>query len=635
MKKERWQLAVYDTLIFAFCEFLLFLAVHHVGTKRPVGYFPVNILISFLLIMICRAVFGIYRLIWRYGGVMSYAKIIISDGIAFIISSIRLVSPTYGSMDLLCSAAVFSLDLILALSMRMAYLYAFQHAGPDTKRSRFFYKLLRIFSGGRVGQKPENSSAKKANIAILGAGRLGAGLAESLLNSPDNIFVPVCFIDSNEGKAGRNINGLPVLYESESTTEKLKQMNVDTIVFAIANIDDPLRIKLYNRYHSAGFHIKIYDHHEFDSANGKYRLREFEIEDLLFRKPIDIVGGKAEKYYNGKTVLITGAGGSIGSELARQIAKFLPKMLVLLDICENGVYDVEQELKREYGGAVDVHPEILSVCNKEGLCRLFEKYKPQIIIHAAAHKHVPLMENNSIEAIENNVFGTKTLVDVCEKYEAERFMMVSTDKAVNPTNVMGATKRMCEMIVQSASGYGKVKYSATRFGNVLGSAGSVIPLFKRQIAAGGPITITDKRIIRYFMTIPEASQLVLESGAMAQNGELFVLDMGQPVKIIDLAENIIKLSGVRNIKIVETGLRPGEKLYEELLMKTEKLSKTENNKIFIEYDQRMDKSAIDEKLAVLREACDSNSNDLAKEALKRVVPTYQSPEKVNAQALNV
>ncbi|MBO4265374.1 MAG: polysaccharide biosynthesis protein [Clostridia bacterium] len=412
-------------------------------------------------------------------------------------------------------------------------------------------------------------------------------------------------------------------------------MNVDTIVFAIANIDDPLRIKLYNRYHSAGFHIKIYDHHEFDSANGKYRLREFEIEDLLFRKPIDIVGGKAEKYYNGKTVLITGAGGSIGSELARQIAKFLPKMLVLLDICENGVYDVEQELKREYGGAVDVHPEILSVCNKEGLCRLFEKYKPQIIIHAAAHKHVPLMENNSIEAIENNVFGTKTLVDVCEKYEAERFMMVSTDKAVNPTNVMGATKRMCEMIVQSASGYGKVKYSATRFGNVLGSAGSVIPLFKRQIAAGGPITITDKRIIRYFMTIPEASQLVLESGAMAQNGELFVLDMGQPVKIIDLAENIIKLSGVRNIKIVETGLRPGEKLYEELLMKTEKLSKTENNKIFIEYDQRMDKSAIDEKLAVLREACDSNSNDLAKEALKRVVPTYQSPEKVNAQALNV
>ena len=248
---------------------------------------------------------------------------------------------------------------------------------------------------------------------------------------------------------------------------------------------------------------------------------------------------------------------------------------------KNGAYDVQQELKIAYGDSLDLQIEICSIMHRSALERVFEKYHPQIIINAAAHKHVPLMEHNCVEAIYNNVFGTQNLVELCEEYGAERFMMVSTDKAVNPTNVMGATKRMCEMIVQSASTHGNVKYSATRFGNVLGSAGSVIPLFKRQIANGGPVTVTDKRIIRYFMTIPEASQLVLQSGAIANNGELFVLDMGQPVKIMDLAENMIRLSGVQGIEIVETGLRPGEKLYEELLVKTEELDKTDNSMILL------------------------------------------------------
>ena len=276
-----------------------------------------------------------------------------------------------------------------------------------------------------------------------------------------------------------------------------------------------------------------------------------------------------------------------------------------------------------------INDDNIPLAQKKALDKVFKQYHPQIIINAAAHKHVPLMEHNCVEAIYNNVFGTKNLIELCEKYNAQRFMMVSTDKAVNPTNVMGATKRMCEMMVQSASMYGHVKYSATRFGNVLGSAGSVIPLFKRQIAKGGPVTLTDKRIIRYFMTIPEASQLVLQSGAMANNGELFVLDMGQPVKILDLAENMIKLSGAHDIEIIETGLRPGEKLYEELLMNSQTLTKTDNDLIFIEKDTPLSKEEIDEKLEVLRNAIESEDDNDAREALRSVVPTFRRPEEIN------
>ncbi|KIR02485.1 UDP-N-acetylglucosamine 4,6-dehydratase [Lachnospiraceae bacterium TWA4] len=365
------------------------------------------------------------------------------------------------------------------------------------------------------------------------------------------------------------------------------------------------------------------------TAGKKRSLREFDIEELLFRSPIDMLNEDIKTYYQDKVVMITGGGGSIGSELCRQLAKMNPKQIIILDVYENGAYDVQQELKITYGSRLDLHVEIMSITNKRGMVRIFEKYRPQIVINAAAHKHVPLMEDNPIEAVENNVFGTKNLVELCEEYEVMRFMMVSTDKAVNPTNVMGATKRMCEMIVQSASTHGKVKYSATRFGNVLGSAGSVIPLFKKQIANGGPITLTDRRIIRYFMTIPEASQLVLQSGAMANNGELFVLDMGQPVKILDLAENMIQLLGASDIEIIETGLRPGEKLYEELLVKTEELDKTDNKLIYIERDEPLREEEVTQRLQKLYDACKTNDNDLVKRVLKQVVPTYKSPEEVN------
>ncbi len=334
-------------------------------------------------------------------------------------------------------------------------------------------------------------------------------------------------------------------------------------------------------------------------------------------------------------MLITGGGGSIGSELARQIARCKPSRLVILDVYENGAYDVQQELRIKYGNELNLRIEIASVCDAEQVDKIFREHTPDIVLHAAAHKHVPLMERNVIESVKNNVFGTLNVVKACEKYGVKRFIMISTDKAVNPTNVMGATKRMCEMIVQSRSGQ-KTSFSATRFGNVLGSNGSVIPLFKRQIANGGPITITDKRIIRYFMTIPEACQLVMTSGAMARNGELYVLDMGNPVKILDLAENMIRLSGLepyKDIQIIETGLRPGEKLYEELLIKTEELDKTDNDMIFVERDKPLSEAEISDKLRTLRTALQSNSNRVVKKALMEVVPTYRSPEEVNKNAI--
>ena len=289
-------------------------------------------------------------------------------------------------------------------------------------------------------------------------------------------------------------------------------------------------------------------------------------------------------------------------------------------------------MKFKYGNKLDLEVEIASITDKDAMSVVFEKYHPDIVINAAAQKHVPLMEHNCVEAIKNNVFGTENVLELCEEYGVDRFMMVSTDKAVNPTNVMGATKRMCEMIAQSYATRGKVKCSCTRFGNVLGSAGSVIPLFKRQIAAGGPVTLTDKRIIRYFMTIPEASQLVLQSGALAKNGEIFVLDMGQPIKIYDLAKNMIKLSAAQNIEIIETGLRPGEKLYEELLVRTDELDTTENDLIFVEKEKPISYDEVEQKLSVLKNAVNSKNNDLAREALRCVIPTFKSPEEVNKNA---
>ena len=570
----------------------------------------------------------IYGQVWRYGGIQCYIRLPFTDSIAFIVYlCLELLLPVQ-KMTFARMLSLASMNLLGALALRMLYRYAYKCGNQKTVGGKVLSILLRLFSGIEAGNDKE---VQKIKVAIIGAGRVGVSLAEELLNNSEAAYIPRGFIDVIKEKVGREIHDIPVWSEDEATLQKLGEFEVQEIIFAIPSMDADKKKALYEYYKNAGYKLKVYDYLTMYTVGGKRHLREFDIEELLFRKLLVVSDERTNAYYKDKIVLITGGGGSIGSDLCRQLAKMNPKKIIILDIYENGAYDVQQELKIAYGNKLDLLIEICFITHRKALEKVFEKYHPQIIINAAAHKHVPLMEHNCVEAIYNNVFGTQNQVELCEEYGAERFMMVSTDKAVNPTNVMGATKRMCEMIVQSASTHGKVKYSATRFGNVLGSAGSVIPLFKRQIANGGPVTVTDKRIIRYFMTIPEAAQLVLQSGSIANNGELFVLNMGQPVKIMDLAENMIRLSGVQGIEIIETGLRPGEKLYEELLVKTEELDKTDNSMIFIERDTTLSQEEIYQKIQVLKDACDTGDDLIAKEALRSVVPTFKRPEDVNKE----
>lgn len=623
----RWMLVVYDLIVYAVVAVILLVLYGGMDKLSTTGILQ-QVCLSVLCLFGARLIGNIYGQVWRYGGIQCYIRLLATDSIAFLIYlCLELLLPipkiTFARM-----LSLISLNLLAALAMRMMYRYAYKCGNQENLRGKILAKLLYMVTGLESGC---DKDVQKIKVAIIGAGRVGVSLAEELLNNEESAYIPRCFIDIAKEKVGREIHDIPVYSEDEATFAKLGELEVQEIIFAIPLMDTVKKKELYDYYKAAGYKLKVYDYPTMYAAGGKRHLREFDIEELLFRKPIVVADERTNAYYKDKVVLITGGGGSIGSELCRQLAKMNPKKIIILDIYENGAYDVQQELKIAYGNRLDLQIEICSITHKKALKRVFDKYHPQIIINAAAHKHVPLMEHNCIEAIYNNVFGTKNLVELCEEYHAERFMMVSTDKAVNPTNVMGATKRMCEMIVQSASTHGTVKYSATRFGNVLGSAGSVIPLFKRQIANGGPVTVTDKRIIRYFMTIPEASQLVLQSGAIANNGELFVLDMGQPVKIMDLADNMIRLSGVQGISVIETGLRPGEKLFEELLVKTEDLDKTSNSMIFIERDTALSAEEIDKKLEILKKACEQEDDLVAKEALRSVVPTFKRPEDVNKE----
>lgn len=627
----KWTLVAYDVLIFTFVElFLQFLydGYENLSTLSTLVHF----IISLICIFTARFIGKIYSQIWRYGGIQSYLRFLLVDGCSFVINYTVsfILSKVFTQIQRIPSAhliAICSLTLLFSMSIRMIYRYIYKRGKEASPFGKFLRCIFKLFAGSEL--ETDFDAESKIKIAIIGADSIGVSLANELVSNKNSVYVPKCFVDIDTEKAGRVVHNMPVFMFDENILYHFNQFDVQEVVFAINSLPDEARKKQYDFYLKAGYKIKTYDYPRMQSEVRKRHLRDFDIEDLLFRKQVEMTDESTKSYYKDKVILITGGGGSIGSELCRQLAKFGPKQIIILDIYESGAYDVQQELKFSYGNKLDLQIEICSITNKKAISRVFEKYHPEIVINAAAHKHVPLMENNCIEAVENNVFGCKNLVDACEEFGTERFMMVSTDKAVNPTNVMGATKRMCEMIVQSASTYGKVKYSSTRFGNVLGSAGSVIPLFKRQIANGGPITITDKRIIRYFMTIPEASQLVLQSGAMANNGELFVLDMGQPVRIYDLAENMIRLSGISCIEIVEIGLRPGEKLYEELLVKTEELDKTSNSLIFIERDKPLDRSEIDVKLAKLEKACLTGDDNYVRDVLKEVVPTFKSAEEVN------
>ena len=620
----RWRLVLYDICILAFVDWLL-LVFYKAPPVLTAWDVVAHSAVSFVCIFGARFIGGVYKRVWRYGGIQSYIRLLIVDGIAFLMTYlVETVVTALSSIAFSRLLSVACMTLLGTLAIRMLYRYAYKYRNTDSFLGKCLRFSLLVFAHLKIDEEDAQKQGKnKIRVAIIGAGSLGIALAEDLSMNVSSPYEPCCFIDTNPRKVGKVISGKPVLSEDDALIRTLEDMKITEVILAISDIDEKQKKKIFDFYSNAGYKIKVYDFPLMNSPDGKRHLRSFDIEELLFRKSIVLNDKMLNAYYKDKVILITGGGGSIGSELCRQLAKFSPKTIVILDIYENGAYDVQQELRLLYKNSLDIRIEIASITNRRAMEKVFEAYRPQIVINAAAHKHVPLMEHNCVEAVENNVFGTKLLVDLCEEYGAERFMMVSTDKAVNPTNVMGATKRMCEMIVQSASTYGKVKYSSTRFGNVLGSAGSVIPLFRKQIANGGPVTLTDKDIIRYFMTIPEAAQLVLQSGAMAKNGELFVLDMGQPVRIYDLAENMIRLSGAKGVEIVEVGLRPGEKLYEELLM-TDHLEKTENELIFIEREAPPTREEIQDKLNVLKKACGTNDDEAVRDALKAVVPTYQT-----------
>ncbi|MBQ8284006.1 MAG: polysaccharide biosynthesis protein [Clostridia bacterium] len=574
--------------------------------------------IGFLLYFVCffavRILTKTYGTVWRYTSTKAYFLLIASDFIAGCIALVLFILLRVRDV-IWCYFIVVCLTTLLSLTGRLVY--------------RLWYKR----SNTKALQK-----GNVINVAIAGAGQLGVYLLHELQCNPKSKYNPVLFIDKDPLKIGNSIAEVPVVSERD-VEDAVEKYDIKEIIIAIGRLNGDEANTLYQYYAQTGCKVKVYDEPLSDSGNGNKRIvRDFQIEELLFRTPLQINDVTARNYYANKTVLVTGGGGSIGSEICRQLARCNPKKLIIVDIYENNAYEIQQELKRKYGAGLDLSVEIASVRDRTRIECIFKNYTPDIVFHAAAHKHVPFMESCGCEAIKNNVVGTYNTADMAEKYGVEKFILISTDKAVNPTNIMGASKRLCEMVVQCRTD-SKTNFAAVRFGNVLGSNGSVIPLFKKQIAAGGPVTITDKRIIRYFMTIPEASQLVMQAGAMAKKGELFVLDMGKPVKIYDLAVSMIKLCGYQpdeDIEIREIGLRPGEKLYEELLMTTESLHKTDNDMIFIEKDTPLTRAQMEENLSSLLSVIEETKMSLISAALKkeikRIVPTFKDPDEVNSVA---
>ena len=555
-----------------------------------------------------------YDSLWRYAETDEYISLIFMGGLAYVVYFLIQKILPIPKIPSVLSLCIYSMSLLLMMT------------------ARFIYRKYRMKVTSR-------NQGKKVRCAIIGAGNAGVALLNEMKNNVSNHYQPVCFFDDDPEKVGKFIHGIEVKGKIDMMPLLLRNTMVTEIIFAIPSANPTRRKEILEMCSTLHCHVKVLPDSfaAVQSENLTQNVRNVKIDDLLGRERVVFNNQEVFGFLQDKVIMVTGGGGSIGSELCRQIAKRGPKRLIVVDIYENNAYDLQQELKMEYGNKLDLKVEIASVRDREKVRELVGYYRPQIIFHAAAHKHVPLMEECPEEAVKNNVFGTYNVVHAADEFGVDKFVLISTDKAVNPTNVMGATKRFCEMILQSMKGRSHTEYAAVRFGNVLGSNGSVIPLFRRQIEAGGPVTITDKRIIRYFMTIPEAAQLVLEAGAMAGSSEVLVLDMGQPVKILDLAENLIKLSGYVpyvDIDIVETGLRPGEKLYEELLMKSDGLMKTTSSKIFIERQQEISQEEMDEKLDILHKALQAGGRENIRLAMKQVVPTYRDPEEVNCQVQN-
>ena len=450
--------------------------------------------------------------------------------------------------------------------------------------------------------------------------------------NPAHNYEPVCLIDDDPDKQGTSIMGIPVRGNTHDIPTWCRKEAVDLIILAIPSLNEKEKKRILDIASETSCKIKIIPYLTEMLADGTdnkpiiSQAKDIRIEDLLGREPVTFDSSDVKSYIANKVVMVTGGGGSIGSELVRQIVNYSPKQIIIVDIYENNAYEIQQEIFMDYGRDINLITLIASIRDYDKMNLIFKTYRPNIVFHAAAHKHVPLMETVPEEAVKNNVFGTFNCATLAEYYNVEKFVMISTDKAVNPTNVMGATKRCCEMIIQyMAQNYTNTDFITTRFGNVLGSNGSVIPLFKRQIETGKPVTVTDPEIIRYFMTIPEAVSLVLKAGAMAQGGEIFVLDMGEPVKIVTLAENLIRLYGkvpYQDVEIKFTGLRPGEKLYEELLMSEEGLKETANKKIFIGNQIKIEPDSFLGALQELKEAANSNNSELTLKLLAQIVPTF-------------
>ena len=559
---------------------------------------------SIIITLVFFAIWKLYKSVWRYASATELLNIVFATTCASV------------GQIIICH--------LLNEKMPRSYyvLYWFLLFGM-TCIIRFSYRILRLINSKRSefsGKKERN------NVMLIGAGAAANAILKEIETSRYLNLNAKCIIDDNSGCHGKFLRGVPIVGGRNKIIDAVGEYGIDEIIFAIPSASTRVRKEILDICKETGCKMRTLPG-MYQLINGDVsiaKLKEVEIEDLLGRDPIKINTEEVLGYVKDKTVLVTGGGGSIGSELCRQIAAHQPQQLIIVDIYENNAYDIQQELIRKYP-KLDLVVLIASVRNKERIDSIFEKYRPNIVYHAAAHKHVPLMEVSPNEAIKNNVFGTYRTVQAADKYGTEKFVLISTDKAVNPTNVMGASKRMCEMVIQMMNRQSKTNFVAVRFGNVLGSNGSVIPLFKKQIAEGGPVTVTDPNIIRYFMTIPEAVSLVLQAGAYAHGGEIFVLDMGEPVKIVDLATNLIKLSGYKpgeDIEIKFTGLRPGEKMYEELLMSEEGLKKTANKMIYIgkpiDFDDDVFKKQLDK---IYRDAYDES--DKIREDIKEMVPTYQ------------
>lgn len=555
-----------------------------------------------------------YHYIWRTVNAHDVIRMCVSVVLAFALSNLCCV---FLSLPLPASVWVM--------------VFVFQLCGLVGERCALRLWSVVQYSYGR-GNKGEE------RIMLIGAGESGRMLSRELRSSPQVKGRLCCVIDDNPQLHGKYLDGVRIVGGRDQIEDAAKRYDITQILFAIPTIQQEEKAAILNICKMTGCRLRVLPG-LYQLLNGEVSLsavKDVQVEDLLGRSPVQLNKAVVSDFLEEKVVMVTGGGGSIGSELCRQIATCHPRRLIILDIYENNAYDIQQELKRQYGTRLDLRVEICSIRDKKRIYQIFEQYHPDVVFHAAAHKHVPLMEDCPDEAIKNNIFGTYHVVRAAEKYGVKKFVMISTDKAVNPTNLMGATKRFCEMILQSRRG-SSTEFCAVRFGNVLGSNGSVIPLFKRQIANGGPVTITDKRIIRYFMTIPEAAMLVLEAGAMAKQSQIFVLDMGQPVKILTLAENLIRLSGLepyKDIEIKEIGLRPGEKLYEELLMQSEHLLTTENEKIFVEEQQLIPQRDIMCGLISLDNFVSAQRPKDELIALMRyLVPTFRDPDEVNREAV--